>query len=201
MQEILIGYDARDISVDFAWDTAHRQLFLIKEDVDKTLSIDTKIWKSIFDTLDIQCPEKMGYRGKLWADLEAMETLLKTQTNHEEIRYIKIAASQFLSDEAIRESGLTVLPFHPASISKDWILLGYDIAEETLLSGLMSMAYKADEKLYAKQEFLAHINSYHLFDNYEIAQKFAQWNASRDKGHGPWYVTGIYAINHPITNN
>jgi len=84
-----------------------------------------------------------------------------------------------------------ILPTYPATIDEKWNFLGYDVAEITLLSGLMSMGYHPEEKETGKSLFASQINNYHLFDNIDVAKEFARWNLTIDTGHSPYYVHGL----------
>lgn len=70
------------------------------------------------------------------------------------------------------------------------------MAEEVLLSGLTNMGYRAEEKPLAIDTYADSLNEYHLFDEFEPALAFAEWSRTRDPGHGPWFVTGLYRIDN-----
>lgn len=68
------------------------------------------------------------------------------------------------------------------------------MAEINLLSGLMNMGYTDLESKFTQQKYSSHLNNYHLFKENKVALEFASWCNTRDKGHGDFYVYGIYII-------
>ncbi len=193
MKEVLLGFDARRMVVTFddEWDTSSRETFLLKHNIQMPLSVDEMIWKPLItDDMVFDLPPKYSWVQHLWMDLDKLRDFIKLSKVH----YWEIAVTQFFDEETFAQNGIYHVPLNPQSIQPDWTFLGYDVAEEVLLSGLMNMGYKPEIKPQISREFADELNSYHLFKDYEVAKKFAVWNQTRDAGHGPWFVTGLYRI-------
>lgn len=197
MKESVIGFDAREMSFSDSadWPSERRKIFLLKSDVEKPLSVDTSVWNSIFDIYEVlKRPRKMGWRNDTWARLPELQEHLRSCAEVKIGYYWTIAITQFLDDVTRTEIGVDVLPVMPNTINPDWQLLGYDVAELTLLSSLMNMGYRIDEKRIVEEKFAESLNKYHLFTDEKVAQEFTHWSNARDKGHGPFYIYGLYRV-------
>jgi len=177
-----------------SWDISRRETFLLKDDVDMVLSSDQSVWSSIFDVWQLELPTNFGWVQGLWSKLDNLQEFVVSSNISAKSLCWTMGVTQFLDEMVIDETGLAILSFNPSSVQESWSFLGYDVAEQPLLSGLSNMGYRDDDKSYAINRFAHALNNYHLFDNYDTAQEFVMWNQSRDVAHGPWFVTGIYKI-------
>ncbi len=82
----------------------------------------------------------------------------------------------------------------PSTRIDSWGLLGYDVSDEELLSGLMNSGF--DKKPEDVQSFrdtsVPHMNTYHLFDSVEPAAQFI--HHERVQEHAPFFIFGIWLI-------
>src|SRR5580704_3423172 len=72
--ETIIGYDAREYwqTFDQFWTEQRRQTFLYRLDILKPLSVDTKVWPTIFESEGRPAPKnRIGFQQS-WADLSAL---------------------------------------------------------------------------------------------------------------------------------
>ena len=196
MEEKVIGFDLRDAdhTLKNAWSPSRRDMFLLRDDVERIFSVDKDIWPSLFEEMWQEMPTKIGWVSQLWADIGQLNSFVESTKIITKSSYWTVGFTQFLEEPMILEIGLHVLPFNPDSVQNDWRLLGFDVAEQVLLSGLTNMGYRKNAKLTAMKNFAGSLNKFHLFEDVNIAQEFALWNQTRDPGHGPWFVTGIYQI-------
>ncbi|HEX2621917.1 MAG TPA: hypothetical protein VHL11_17290 [Phototrophicaceae bacterium] len=192
--EIVIGFDAREMSIPFEWTPERRNTFLIKQDIIKPLSVDTTTWDSIFNLSgNLHSPKYVGGATGLWADLDEIKKYLNGETLNQWKPYWVIAVTQFFSKEELELMKYGPVPVNPAQITADWKLLGYDIADGTLLSALTSMGgttYQVEKN----ERFGSLLNQYHLFEDSGDADKFADWKDERAPLEGPFYVYGLYLI-------
>jgi hypothetical protein len=197
MKEFVLGFDARKMEFsENIWSPERRKTFLVKSDVETPLSVDTSVWNSVFGiNKSIQQSDRKGWRQNTWASLLELQKSLQSQSKTKLGDYWNIAITQFADDKTIAEIGIDVLPVIPNTINAAWQFLGYDVAELTLLSSLMNMGYREEEKNFAEKKFGDYLNLYHLFTQVEIAEEFSSWSDARDRGHGPFYVYGLYRIN------
>lgn len=195
MKEYLIGFDVREMWTKFqdTWDLKRRDMFLLKQDILKPISVDKNVWNSVFELLNIEIPSNIGWRQGIWLDINIMrESVPSLIPEHYE--YWEIGITQFLEEQVAERIGAPYLPVNPPSVADEWQLLGYDVAELGLLGGLSNAGYRYEMKSYAYTEFSRHLNHYHLFEDEKIAHHFSEWTQLRDSGHGSWYVTGMYKI-------
>ena len=75
-----------------------------------------------------------------------------------------------------------------------WQLLGYDVADSDLISGLTNFAYGKDEVEDIGQKYIPHLNEYHLFTSAEPAAEFIPLAEERGGVHAPFFVFGIWLI-------
>ncbi|HEY7417168.1 MAG TPA: hypothetical protein VH593_18420 [Ktedonobacteraceae bacterium] len=77
-----------------------------------------------------------------------------------------------------------------------WELLGYDVADQFLLSGLTNCGFdKMTEALEAiRQKYVPTLNQYHLFDEIEQAAEYKTFSDERVEEHAPFSVFGIWCI-------
>lgn len=81
----------------------------------------------------------------------------------------------------------------PPALSEGSTLLGYDVSDDYLLSGLSNCGYEGDAAALRKQ-WAALLNENHLFWEIEAAKAFAEMTDHRVEEHAPFWVFGLYAI-------
>jgi hypothetical protein len=71
-------------------------------------------------------------------------------------------------------------------------LVGYDVCDEMLLSGLMDCGYDSDERVELAREFGPKLNRWHLFDSVQDADRFRAISNVRVPEHAPFQVVALY---------
>jgi hypothetical protein len=71
-------------------------------------------------------------------------------------------------------------------------LLGYDVADEVMTSGLSNCGYSDEEKRRLRPTWGPYVNQFHLFDDAEVASQFKLTTEFRVPEHAPFFVFGIY---------
>src|SRR5205085_3952716 len=175
--DLLLGFDAREMWLDFSqdWPEERKRSFLLRRDIIKPLSTDTSVWPSVFDVdQTLQRPPWIGPTGRLWEDLQALENSLSTVSNRTKPYWvIALTLLSTISDSEeqaywnIRTEGVS-----PPVCDPSWQLLGYDVADSDLISGLTNFAYGKDEVEDIGQKYIPHLNEYHLFTSVEPATEF-----------------------------
>lgn len=213
LKERLLGFDAREMWMDTEefWPLERKQSYLFREDVLKPFSTDETTWPSIFDHGEgsfmaaaererwgftgLQTPSWTGANG-LWQDLAEMRR--HTATNQP---YYSIAVTWLddTEDGEVLHLGPHALPTQPPNRNSDWQLLGYDISDGSLLSGLSNCGWgKREEqiefikpvKLYWKDQ----LNDNHLFNDIDRALEFRKFTDERVSEHAPFFVFGLWLI-------
>jgi hypothetical protein len=71
-------------------------------------------------------------------------------------------------------------------------LIGYDVADATMLSALMNCAFSEPDARTAATRWSARLNEHHLFGNAEDALAFRSESETRVPEHAPFFVYGLY---------
>jgi hypothetical protein len=227
MKEVLIGYDAREMCFDLTllWPDERRKIFLLRSDVKKPLSVDTTVWPSIFNLgqgagmyaseykrlgirrLYQEIPEWIGASLDLWEDRDLMRQHLAHAWTATILPHWIIAVSCFFpkANRSLMSSSMNRPSNTPPSLSdRGWNLLGYDIADGSLLSGLSNCGYSPQAEsftsrshYYLKRRWESCLNQYHLFEDLSLAVGFKRSCEKRVSEHAPFLVYGLWRINDP----
>lgn len=209
MDSYLIGYDFRarpELYLDRQWSPTRRERFLLDTAVDSPLSVDTLVWPSLFlypggRSAEVPVlPQAVRVRAvdipphqsfDLWRDLDLMRHVATCRHIQDLGQAVAILA--VLEDvERKREVWQHAVPPR-MSPDPHWEPLGYDVADESLLSGLANCGYSpADRARLA--DVASQLNKHGLFDQLTDARVFAATSDGRVPEHAPFGVFGLYRI-------
>jgi hypothetical protein len=169
----VLGYDARIPRGVLAseWDGERRHRFLLKPDANVPLSVDTMIWPSMVMRAGgvPQGPDR-NYESSLASRPEEVRAAVRGQ----QAEIVAITEG----DEALSHD--------------DWILLGWDIADQWLLSGIANCGKEAEEWRPIRKRWVDEVNEHNLFSDYGSAD---ECRAEVDKlvpEHAPFRVYGLW---------
>jgi len=211
MQTQLLGFDARHMDAGELWDAARREIFLLRTDVELPLSADVLVWPSLFDygqgigmaeserkrsrQAGFPTPAWIGANSGLWENLEAMRRQLEASALPADARYAVIAVSWVAAGEFRGGNvGPYAEPTAPAEVEPGWELLGYDVCDGSLVSGLSNCGYRAEEAQVLRARWAGQLNEHHLFRDWEQAEGFCQGANERAPEHAPFLVYGLYVV-------
>jgi len=197
----LLGFDARETFVPPArsWTTRRREDFLLRPEVEKPLSVDTWAWPSIFGDgftdrdRPTELPEMPAWRGAsqtLWDDLASMDEALRAVPRSS---YCRIAVAWFL-EAADTQPPPYIVEISPGRIESTWTLLGLDVADGWLLSGLSNCGYDTSERAIFRRDWAGQLNEHHLFESLPIARAFRDATNVRVPEHAPFFVFALFRI-------
>ena len=178
--EETIGFDLRSTVSDPSWTADRRTVFLLRRDVASVRSVDTLVWERPRGLPPV--PEG------LWPSLSDLFAAAGALA-HADAVAVRIRA---LEDEEERRTPESAGTIGPASERYD--LLGYDVADYYLLSGLTNCGYSPGETASLAPAWAPLLNEWHLFGNAEDATAFAAVTAKRVPEHAPFYPYGIYQL-------
>ncbi|HMD91793.1 MAG TPA: hypothetical protein VKG80_04045 [Trebonia sp.] len=178
--EATIGFDLRSTVPDPSWTEDRRAIFLLRRDIASARSVDTLVWERPPGLPPAPVPEG------LWPDLSSLFAAARALDRADAVA-VRITALE--EDGPAPESAGTT---GPASESYD--LLGYDVADYWLLSGLTNCGYSPEEAAALASAWAPLLNEWHLFGNLEDATAFAAVTAKRVPEHAPFYAYGIYQL-------
>jgi len=73
-------------------------------------------------------------------------------------------------------------------------LLGYDVADDVMTSGLSNCGYSDEEKERLRPVWAPQLNRFHLFDRANLALQFKGITEARVPEHAPFFVFGLYRL-------
>ena len=203
--ELLLGFDAREMWLDFSedWPEERKRSFLLRRDIVKPLSTDTSVWQSVFDVdYTLQRPQWTGPIWPLWENLEALENYVSTAWSQRREPYWLIAITLCLAipsreERAYWNARTEGTLYTPSVCDPSWPLLGYDVADSYLLSGLTNLSWGNDSKDEVQaigEKYIPSLNEYHLFTSVEPAAEFIPLAEEGARAHAPFVVLGIWLI-------
>lgn len=218
----MVGFDARELWLETSsqWSAIQRQRYLLRPDVIKPLSVDSYTWYSIFsetwaphiwkdkerqpiyrveewqdafsESNRLDSLSQYGFR-RVWTNLSALEKHLDDNWKQNG-RPCAIVAIQEIMLEDYPEDPDHTVKINPETANSDWILLGYDVADYDLYSGLYEGEITEELSAQIKPEWLTHLNEYHLFTHAEMAFDYIDFANIRYPSHSPYYVYGLYLV-------
>jgi hypothetical protein len=199
-QEKVIGFDAREMyfSRYEDWTPERRAQFLLK-DVEKPLSVDPVVWRSLFDiaspSFSLKAWPSVQWDGlyKSWGKLEYVLQAVKDW--QDSLKPCWVIGITIFADKTEKENieAYSDWRISPIEIEESWRLLGYDVADGSSIS-FLSNAGRGDEMPQNRMTWGTHLNEYHLFSNLVKAREYAAMCEGREPLHGPYAVFGLYLI-------
>src|SRR6266851_4134104 len=200
--ELLLGFDAREMWLDGAeyWPEERKRTFLLRQDIVQPLSTDTLVWRSVFDVEPtLHRPQWTGPIQELWDNLATLQANMDTAWSERTLPSWIIAVTlqeDGCESEDLLEWYARASSIIPALRDPAWALLGYDVSDKWLLSGLSNCGYGTNEtELQILRETCASsLNEHHLFDALKPAVDFMHVSDERVQAHAPFFVFGIWLI-------
>ncbi len=201
--ERIIGYDAREywVPVEQSWSEERKQGFLYRLDVLKPLSVDTLVWPTIFESEGR--PEPWGRIGfqNCWADLLDLRHAATLAFQEKSMRAWRTVAITLLLDPYNQDEqelwSSRLPPVNPEQRGTDWVFLGYDVADQWMLSGLSNCGFRAglDDVTALRAEWGPKLNEFHLFPDIDAAFLFKRFSDERlPDDHAPFFVFGLWIV-------
>lgn len=190
MREIIIGFDVREMNEPYLgdWSFERQMTYLLKKRIKKPLSIDPAVWSNVLDTSSDNNANNLG----LWRNGNVLLQFFQATSMNTQNGYC-VAFTLLVDDQTPLEQ-FDLSDINPTEISHDWELLGYDVADGGLISGLSNCEYTPTDAQQFMGLFVRHLNKYHLFSDFGVASVFSEMNDLRVVEHAPFYVYGIYRI-------
>lgn len=174
-KEAVLGYDVR--ARQTPWPLDRRRDYLLSN-VAEPLSVDISVWPS--------------NRGATLGDIETDFSVAK-----------EVFAEKAEADSGVWLIAITIQKeperkefstWGVGEVDTSWELLGYDIADQGMLSGLSNCMYNEKETVNLQPVWSPHLNEHHLFNDIACAVKFRTLTELRVPEHAPFAVYGLYKI-------
>ncbi len=197
--EILLGFDARErwFGEEEPWGAEWITGALLRRDIDKPLSIDRLVWPSIFDFHPELEPRYTGLYGQMWESLEQLERHLRQAALTRDHWLVAFAVMPAACDsEQLARSREWGENTSPKQLDSDWQLLGYDVADDSANSSLVTMraAGDATHPKSLRTRWGPHLNRAHLFADCSQAAEFKRFSDQAIPDHAPFFVYGIWFV-------
>jgi hypothetical protein len=198
-----LGFDVRLDPVNLArgWSAKRRTQFLLRDDIDVPISIDPMVWPSRFWQRHV--PPGMGMPRHLgtvavpdatagytslglWTDLDQLKRFARARDVAIDTRTL-IAILAWPGDEqdVARPSLVTGGPLPDIA---GWTTLGFDVADDSFVSGLNNCGYEADERIGLTAAWGSNLNHHGLLTGLDAARRFAGLTDARVPEHAPFLV-------------
>lgn len=200
-ERVVIGFDARVIPEQ---NTSEHFIFVrdgFSPTITHTLSVDSSIWKSVFDFESTPQRPKMEWsvNSVLWPQLDQLYGYINKFANNDIgehwviavtwLPYIVSIPSDFISHADVYKQVVM-----PNFVRQGWTCLGYDVASITLFSGICVPKRNVEEMNYIRSRFSHTVNRFNLFTTFDAALDYASWYENVDPIHGPYEIYGIYLV-------
>lgn len=186
MNSYQVGFSLRIVGADPDWTSERRQAFLLNPETKFPKSVDPNVWEQAVPAATIAGEVVMPLQ--FWEDEESMlkaSAYEKGSTSLVElvtVLYTKTEIPVYMEAMGLRSS---------AGCVEDKLLIGYDVADSGMISGLSNCAYGKSDREAAKK-FSYVINSHGLFDSIDEAIKFKKFSDNRVPEHKPFFVYGMF---------
>jgi hypothetical protein len=212
----LIEFDVRASKEQYVgrrWDKDSRAEYLLRPDVEWTLSVDRSVWPSVFFSTHFRdfrdsystIAVDPDLDGMSWLNLERMRTHYNAQ------RALApggmLVAIELLSERTLEEPvvlyeiqggiqcGIELEPTVPDRPPEGSTLLGYDVADAGWVSGLSNCGYTEEETRVLGSEWGPRLNSDGLLSTLEDAVAFRHLTDQRVPEHAPFWVYALWRLN------
>jgi len=193
----LVGFDLREARSS-TWTGEKRSLYLLRDDITRPLSVDPMVWPSCFPEV-----ERTEWRGVLdhWSDLAVMfDAAARARIDQQVSRLIATEVMLEMLAAEVRAEWLSkhLEETSPSRLGPEWTLLGYDVADQWLLSGLSNCGYVRSERAGLQPKWAQRLNGHHLFRDPADAFAFAEVTNHRVPEHAPFFVYGLLERRGPL---
>lgn len=205
---LILGFDAK-VTVPVDWNSKRRDDYLLCKDRVFPKSVDDMVWPSIFDVTDeLKRPSFTGIFQKYWQNLDELQQHVK----HHQGEIVAVALemesclpkhlnewnarlSGFSQDQDSDSTSSIPIVARPDNIDDTFTFIGYDVADEWGLSGLMNCGGYTESELNDERvkSMISSLNANHLSNSYPAACQFAEYCNSRVKEHAPFFVYSIWS--------
>ena len=206
------GFDARICGKELACLSEQRQRerwwreLLLRPEILVPRSVDPAVWPTVFDYsatepvalgIDrskglVTVPRGTGCVGRFWLRQDEMKGRLAASGRRAECITVELFIPED-SDVTTVPSPLVYSEKEPSVVSKNAMLLGYDVANLGPLSGLTNCGYTYREFFELEPVWSKRINGYGLIQELPAAFEFLSITNNRAEDHGPFFVFGIHS--------
>lgn len=188
-----MGYSVNIVNSDPDWTRERRLQFLIDPNIRLPKSVDSSVWEESYDFLDELSEQEMMDNYIKWRDKERLIDL----TNYSVTEKNRVLTASYLHFFDYVPTEVWAMEYRSEPINKDFIFLGYDVANSSTLSGLSNCGYSNSSLEYCRENYLKYINQHGLFESFEVAWDFLSYTNQRTPADSPFYIYSL-CVDKPI---
>ncbi len=223
----IVGFDAREMWLDVhqQWTQDRKAKFLIRQDVSKPLSVDSYIWYAVFsevkephlwasiardakyigetwnrvfsESRKVSKPDNAFQPRRVWRNLAQLKSYLNQKWGDLWKACWLISVVEVFEDDGDIGDQESFDPITPQQVDSTWQLLGYDVADYELFTGLFEGEIDPNEAQNLRTEWANYLNEYHLFIEPQKAFEYINVANKRYPSHMPYGVYALYLVeNH-----
>jgi hypothetical protein len=172
---------------DPTWDQKRRETFLVRTDVRRPLSLDTRVWPRPATVHGERVEEPAP-----WLDVESVRCRWARFQPEAQGAWVVIAIGALAPDansrEALARSGIDT----ELVAATNWQFLGFDVVDGNI-SGLSNCGFEEGE-LSGLKVWGSRINDHGLLSNLSDALLFRSLTDQRVPEHAPFQVCGLWLV-------
>jgi hypothetical protein len=180
------------------WTSERRAQYLLVPSVEAPMSADPRVWP-IADSADLA---KLIFDNFVSGPYEApnglnLFHLRNNATNFiplgpENPQVVSIEVENEIASQLATKRSIELGTLNLSEKKQNRRLLGFDVCDDTLLSGLMNCGTSAEHRAKLRRNYVVSLNNRGLFDDPLKASKFAVDLSSIVPEHGPFFQVGLY---------
>jgi len=201
--EDILGWQLREPAgrVQSLWDVERRERYLLAPNIRLPLSVDKRVWPLA------DLPEVASFIFEDFTDVpnEAPNGLDVFQLRKDmpqslwapgDYQIVGIGMQHDIA-EGFREKNFIMRPTVVKIPLVVKCLLGFDVCDRWLLSGLMNCGFEAADQKRLREAYAGSLNAYGLFDQVETAAAFAVEINQFVPEHAPFVPASLFTLEKP----
>ena len=206
MEMLSLGFDLRLRAEDYVadvWSPGHRGAFLLREDVRWPMSVDRSVWPSFLQShyFDSNASRISNPRfvNQDTSTLENDFGMLRDVKSLSQLPGAQLGVGigvQVLCRE--RKGMEPLLDVEAEAIPPGAVVLGFDVATATPISGLSNCGYNQEELAQLRSAWGSKLNEHGLLNTLDDALQFREMTDRRVPEHAPFHIYKLFQV---VLNN
>lgn len=192
----IVSYDARLSMLSLPpWNIDRREMYLFRLDVVVPLSVDSQVWPSVIGPQAIGGADHVDVDSVNRGSLHEVVNALCLPNRSPPLPSVDLIAITTRTSEVSNDIPPLIPDNDLVGISPTWTFLGYDVADQCLLSALSNCGFvdEVDDTPILRREWGARLNCHHLFYDFNDAVRFKEFSDVRLRGyHDPCFVFALW---------
>lgn len=201
--QVVLGYQIR-IAINqlvSLWSQERRNKYLLNSSIEFPLSADSSVWpvadrptfaRQLFDDFEPGANRAPNGLGLFHLMKKAIYDGKPLSKNAEAI--IAIGAESGVANHLREKRSFATFDEDDVPREPHVQLLGFDVCDEWLLSGLMNCGMTASHQVRLRRKFFGKVNLHGLFDDYGTASDYSLAVSKIAPEHAPFFPVSIFML-------